>query len=362
MEDVFIAYHLDHPFTEIAEIGGAIERAGLFIPGYIPPAVGVLDLRGILYARHFERYEFVILPDRNLVSRMARVQMEGLGSSPDDTTRNAVNVLAFAKATDMHIEPSIAFHELAQHAGNDLAHEELHWFRIADNHDTWEWIEVALGHRSSFSPELSCLVPKPKRQDLSFPLSRWRRNYIVALKIAELELTPLPHVDRALRLIHWLHQDFLLAGPAALFATFYFSPMGMRKRLLKHLRSPDRERAIKGVQNAAWDITHLSDFVRRVSEGEVERRRYIFATSDKGLATIAPLLLKDLDSDANELGLARALEAWWPRKDAQRIVATLADCLSHSDAPDRRNNQPTPSDFIDTLTESGERFLRTVTL
>ncbi|MCG7394236.1 hypothetical protein MHY87_15120 [Microvirga sp. ACRRW] len=358
MEDVFISFRRGFPFDEVAEIGKSIEDAKIFVPGYIPPEVGLMDLRGFMYTQEYEQYDVVILPDRNLVSRMARAQRDGMGGAPDQPMKNAVNVLAFAKAMDMLMEPSIAFHELAHHGGSDLAYEELAWFRTADNHDTWEWIEAALGRRSSFSASPQRHLGEDAKRDLSYPLNRWRRNYIVALKIAELELKPLPHIEKALQLLHWLYQDFLLAGPAALFASLYFSPNGSRKRLIKYLRSPDRDRAIEGAKNAAWDITYLSDFAERVLKSEQERRRYIFATSDKSLARVAPLLVNDLYDLDGDAGLAAALGAWWPQGEAKRIVSTLIDYMSRSDAPDRHNNQPAPADFIDRLTECGEECLR----
>ncbi|CCV13171.1 conserved hypothetical protein [Mesorhizobium sp. STM 4661] len=134
--------------------------------------------------------------------------------------------------------------------------------------------------------------------------------------------------------------------------------MSSRKRLLKHLRSLDRERAIGGVKNAAWDITHLSDFVRRIDAGDRERKRYIFATADKGLARIAPLLLKDPHDNDIEIGLATALEAWWPHRDARRIVTALTEYIDHADKSERQINGPVSSDFIDALIERGESNLR----
>jgi hypothetical protein len=84
-----------------------------------------------------------------------------------------------------------------------------------------------------------------------------------------------------------MDNDFLLAGPAALFVSMYYGPMAARAGLFKQLRSPDRDAAIRGTKNAAWDMTHLSDFALRVSRAEKERRRYIFASGDLSLVQIA---------------------------------------------------------------------------
>ncbi len=46
---------------------------GVFAPGYIPPAAGLLHLDAMVYAKDEQGYDTIFLPDRNLVSRMARV-------------------------------------------------------------------------------------------------------------------------------------------------------------------------------------------------------------------------------------------------------------------------------------------------
>lgn len=74
---------------------------------------------------------------------------------------------------------------------------------------------------------------------------------MVALKAAELELSPMAPIERAKSLLRWMFEDFFLAVPAAIFAAMYFSPFANKRRLLNQLRPTDRERTIAGIRNAA---------------------------------------------------------------------------------------------------------------
>lgn len=325
MSDAFIVQlPPEFPLDDVLEIEKTLSESGALIPGYIPPAVGALALPAIFFAEH-EGWSITILPDRNITSRMARIARDGVRVPFDYPTRIAVRTMAFAQAMNIVIEPSIAFHELAHCEGNNIAHEELRWFRAADHGQARDWIDIALGRRE----RLGTIEPgQLLTDDLAFPLHRWRSNYLVALKVAELELTKMRYVERALRLFDWMVNDFLLAGPAAIFATMYFSPRSARRRLIKHIRSPERERAIKGIKNAAWDMTHLSMFAERAGSSEAERRRYLFATADRNLASIAPVLMVDPGESTLGNKLSSLLEEWWDPQDANAIALSLAEQIA----------------------------------
>jgi hypothetical protein len=78
-----------------------------------------------------------MLPDRNVASRWVQAIC---GDWPLIVQHGTAAVLmTFAQCTDIGIEPSIAFHELATGDGMEVALEELGWFRAADNHPTSEW-------------------------------------------------------------------------------------------------------------------------------------------------------------------------------------------------------------------------------
>lgn len=334
--EVVLVLPPEFPYPQLQEIASVLEKADIFVPGYIPPPIGLYDVDGFIHHAWVDKFETILLPDRNVVSRLAQVAKGEPLTGGDHAQRLvAAAILAFAQCLDIKIEPSLAFHELAPNQGNDSAHDELAWFRVADNGKPQEWVDFALGHTDRI-----LTVGKPKSiepVDLAKPLIRWRRNYAVMLKIAKLELSPeLTPVDRVLMLFQWMHSDFIMAGPAAIFACVYFAPINPpRQGLLKSLRSPNRERALAGIKNAAWDITHISDFVRRINETPEETHiRFIFTTLDEGLRIIASLVIGQHPDVPFSDGLALSLKQWWPEREAKRIADALRDFLGRKRPPD----------------------------
>lgn len=341
------------PYHELMALAPMLEGAGAFTPGYGPPPVGLCHPHGFLYTHGFQGQSTVLLPDRNIASRFAQIAMGALATND---LRLVAAIKAFCHFLDILVEPSVAFHELAHKQGNDIANEELRWFRIGDNGDAFAWFDYAIGRIDR--------IPSPAEQpridshDLAFPLRRWRRNYIVALKIAELELSSLSNLQRMLSLLDWMHSDFIIAGPAAMLACIYFAPNSPpRKGLLKRLNSPDRQRALEGVKNAAWDITHLSDFIKKVNEAEGEGTRYLFASTDRTLHKMAKFLF---DFGANGIHIdpmVEGLSAWWPSDQAKVIVERLARLFEDAAEPGRALNSPQPEGFIHRMTVRGENFV-----
>lgn len=343
------------PLQDVVALGVELMASGILAPGFIPPAAGLLTLEAIVYAKEQQGYDTVVLADRNLVSRMARVARDGHADLKDRASRSALALMAYCQAMNIDIEPSIAFHELGGAAGNLAAREELAWFRAADRAAALDWVALAAGRIS----RVTLGAPAPLT-DLDFerPIARWRRNYVAALKAAMLELTPtLNPIDRMIALIDWMDADFILAGPAALYAAMYFGPKAARAGLFKQLKSPNREAAILGVRNAAWDMTHLSDFVRRVGEAEAQNRRYIFASADDGLTQIASRLFLGPEAADGWPSLEESLYDWWSKRDAGR----LADAVFARFDPARLETREAPTlapPTVDRLIFAGEDELR----
>jgi len=329
----------DFPLADLQQIATMLEQEDVFVPGYIPPDVGMYDLMGHFYGSMMDNVSVVLLPDRNIVSRLAKATC---GCKADDQLRLAAAVLAFAHCLEIQIEPSIAYHELGPAQGNVAAYEELARFRLADNSHPRGWIDLALGRSDSISSLDAPLVVADSR-DLTKPLHRWRCNYIAALKIGELELLPLTPLERTLKLLDWMHDDFILAGPAVIFACHYFAPSFPRKRLFKGLRSDQRERALAGAANAAWDITHLSEFIRQSNEAHGSNTRFVFASLDESLRRIARTLFTATSEDPALDRLGTALADWWPGDQARKIATRLSEVTQRCREPawyEQQRNSP----------------------
>lgn len=345
------------PYFELRKLGEMLEENGIFVPGYIPPPVGLCVPDAFIFESQFEKISTTLLPDRNIVSRIAKI---ATGVPMDPILRKVAAIKAFCHYLDIQIEPSIAFHEQAQSQGNTRANEELAWFRSADNADPQPWLELAFGIKERLDSVLP--IRDSESLDLAFPLRRWRRNYIAALKIAEIELTGGPNLERLFNLFDWMKNDFMVAGPAAMMACIYYAPNSPpRAGLFKALRSPDRVRAINGIQNAAWDLTHLSDLVRRVNEAESGSNRLLFASFDEGLRNLARLLFICSSNGLDLRRISDAISVWWPSQHSIRIGEALADLFSCINDKDRKDRQLGSQITIDEMIARGEQSVAAFT-
>ncbi|WP_354065372.1 hypothetical protein [Devosia sp. 2618] len=309
----------DLPWEDLGEIGSHLASSATLVPGYPLPTEAAFSPIDLLQEKVAGRKRLVILPDRNVVSRMARIAQDGISYPPCQFTRLATMIMAFAQALDIEVEPSIAFHELAHRNGNEEAQEELTWFRAADEYQVQAWIDMAMGRID----RLPLSSPSAKEElNLAKPLKRWRCNYLAALKISSLSLTNMSAAERVERLLEWMEEDFIFAGPAAVYAVKYFSPNGVQRRMIKHLRSPSRDRALAGIRNAAWDMTYISDFVDRINKTG-HNTQNILVTSDRALADVAELIVQYASVTDQEENLEDGLATWWPEREARIISAQL---------------------------------------
>lgn len=358
-DDATIMFRLDSrfPLEDVEAIAARLAATGALTPGFIAPTAGLLAIPSMLYAKHIDGLPTVLLPDRNVVTRMARIAREGHIGRDDPPSRLALDLMAFAQAMDVDIEPGLAFHELAQVMGNDVALEELRWFRAADQGRATAWIDLAVGRTDQLPP----LQPGSLEElPLAAPPHRWRCNYAVILKATSLELDGgLSPARRFEILLDWMVTEFIFAGPATIFCTMFFSERAARGGLVKSLRSPDGKKVLDGIRNAAWDVTYLSELTRRAKPQSYEKARCIFASGDRALAELAPLLLIDEEDEAGyRREMASRVEKWWGR-DAVRLAGMLIDAiLAVQGRPAPTSPPPGVEDYVGFKIEEGEARIR----
>ncbi len=354
--DVHIQLPANFPYHDLVLIADQLQRAEVFVPGYLPAEAGLYKPESFLFEHRFMGIEHCILPDRNLVSRMAQVAR---GDRLDTHRHCAAALMAYAQCLNIQFDPSIAFHELAHNHGNEVALTELRWFRSADAARPQHWVDLVLGRMVRLPVEPA--FPILEAKDLAKPLRRWHRNYVVALKLAEIELSNRPSIEKQLELLNWMSSSFIVAGPAAVLAALYFSPHFPRRGLIKQLRAVHRERALVGVRNAAWDITYLSEFVGKVNASATTgggSSRYILASMDRGLRSVAATLLAARDPVADRTQAVEVFAEWWPRVDAEAIVTALvASIVTARRRMTMENDDRAPVDVAN-LIRAGEEALR----
>jgi hypothetical protein len=186
-DDSVFSYYVPIDPNDLLLIAESLRNRDVFNPTFLAPEVDRYD--PMVYRHQSARFSTstALLVDRNVVSRLADVVR---GAPPTPEHRLAAGVLAFAQCADIDIEPNIALYELARAQGQSAVIEELMVLRTADHVHPGYWGEIALGREDALGeyPSEVRMREADLAVDFTIWLRRWRRNYVLALKIAELEL------------------------------------------------------------------------------------------------------------------------------------------------------------------------------
>lgn len=347
---------IDFPVDDLIEASEMLRAASLLTPGYLPPDAGIYEPAVYFYARD-QGVQTVILPDRNVASRIAQLA-KGKDTTNDKQLKLSAALLGFAQLLNIDFEPGVSFHELAHRCGNTSSADELGWFRAADNALPQDMLNVALDRTNRVSRTYTPV--EAPHLNLELPLKRWNRNYITALKILELDLAPGKQVDKMLRLLDWMSTSLVFAGPALMLACVYLGTHSpARKNVFKNSRSADRMAAIAGVRNAAWDITHLSDFILRSNESaDLGNVQYLLASFDAHLKLTTNLLMTVGREGSDASLIAAGLVQWWGTKDAQRIALEVVIQLRRINSDSHVPKTSDDPDYISKLILLGERLVK----
>ena len=189
----------------------------------------------------------ILLADRNLLTRWINF---GRSCQVTEEHRFAAATLAFCQCCGILIEPNIALHEVAAEFGNEAASTEEAAFRAIDNTNPRVLADIAFSRYVNCPTSLAENENQFPRKQVEFctPLNVWRRNYVLALKIAALSLKGGQSYKLVEELFDWMYSEYLFLAPATILALCYFSPNSPKKGLLKQLQSNDRERALSGIR------------------------------------------------------------------------------------------------------------------
>jgi hypothetical protein len=353
----------EFPLTEEDhnEINQILRKRGVFAPSFIPQDEDVYD--PLMYRRQRLHHDTrtILFADRNVVTRWLALVT---GANASSEHRIPAAILAFAQASNMLVEPNLALYEAAATRGTNDANDELRLFRIADNIDTQHWASIGLGRtqRLPVSELERPTSPNCSEQiDFGMPLRQWRRNHIILMKLAELELQGLDGTRQLTELTRWMHEDFIIGGPALIFAVHYLAPNSARSGLLKNLRSIDREKAIRGIRNASWDLTLLSDWLVRISRQKAENTLTVLCSLDRKLMQLANMLAPQSNAEPSTESFLRSsfmklLEPWGPKR-SRELSEVIEGFLTNTDNPSRQIHRPEEVN-IDKLIEAGEKTVR----
>jgi len=120
----------------------------------------------------------------------------------------------------------------------------------------------------------------------------------------------------------WPVSEGFFDASALTFAVMYFG-VHRRANMLKSVNGNNLERARAGIRNAAWDLTYLSQWVRR-SRQEPEHP-WMFCTNDRVLAELGNYLVTD-ETDQSLSALSTVFDRHWSKRDAEALLAHYQHC------------------------------------
>lgn len=357
---VLEAYYFPIDQEDLEQIVDLLRAYEIFAPSFVQTASE--DVYHPLTYRRQESHHnttTTLLPDRNVVTRWLGLLQE---AEPTIQHRVSAAVMAFAQCSNVLVEPNLALYEAAMTAGSKAANEELYRFRIADNLQTIYWTEVALARSQKLviTGDLDRVTSAAAPIDFEMPLRRWRRNYIILLRLAELDLQGANRASQITELAKWMYEDFLIGGPALVFAVYYLTPNSKRKGLLKNLRSSDRQKALEGIKNAAWDVTFLSEWISRISHQKAKNTLTILCSLDHNLIRLANMLtprLIDRNSPESAKPPMQELFAPWGDRLSKQVSEIVDQFLGTTDNPNRQINRPDELN-IDAMISAAEAIVR----
>jgi hypothetical protein len=97
-----------------------------------------------------------------------------------------------------------------------------------------------------------------------------------------------------LRFLDWAFQDWYFSAASIALAARCFSHLTPRGAL-KNLRSRDRNLALQGLKNAAWDLTYITWWLQCLKRQDESKSLHVLCSCDKLLRQLAQGLLVPSD-------------------------------------------------------------------
>jgi hypothetical protein len=111
-----------------------------------------------------------------------------------------------------------------------------------------------------------------------------------SLKIALLERSSASQLQKMLTFEDWMINEYFLSASGALFGNFFLSPSRFKK-MIKNLNSPQQRLRLRGVRNAAWDITFIQEWSGHVRKESGTRQLWLGVSNDKAVLKTASRIL-----------------------------------------------------------------------
>lgn len=281
---------------------------------------------------HVHESKFTALLDRNIFSDIIALAKKTDKKSTTKTQKDACALLAFLQLSDSLIEPGMAIYEYIDSGYYEQAINELSLFRAVDNIHPQIFIDLALGRINSLpSNSLHSLRVDSIQELKGEDIHRWKLHYGFALKLASIEMTGGKPYEKIEAFLKWMYTDYLFSSSATTFGLIYFSDKRIKK-MVKNLNCSDSDKFIKGIRNAAWDMTVAHYWSKKAIENREKGALWLLCTEDKALREIANFMASTYNSneDLKEKSKSVFLN-YLGKKEGTRAYALYNSFISNHD-------------------------------
>ena len=295
--------------------------------------------QALLYRRQqaFHKTKTIALFDQNVLNDVIEPVKMGLvndGKPCSERGRFGAALMAFLQSANILIEPSFAIHEKGGHALKDLQ-----LFRCADNIDPVLYAKLALGKIDRLPIEALKILPPLEQHDFSKKITGRAILRIAMLKIANLELEVLKPKEKMAEFIRWSFETFCIARVPTVLACAFFSP-GRKHPMILGLKSPDRQRALQGIENALWDVQLIDNWSKRIKEQKTKNNLLVLCSRDRAVQNTAKILCHaEATPDEIDRILSEYFVSHWGDNDGRILVSMLLENQRNLDDPSRLLNK-----------------------
>jgi len=287
LDDDELIYHNPLPPGDVAALQNLLRESGCFVPSFAGADSYSVETYIVQYATN--RTETTFLFDRNLYSQAVALAK---GCPVTEGTRVAAAAMAFASCANTQMEPNLALYEGSASGAHKAWKRDLQIFHRADDIHPTNWAALALGYAERFD----CRIPGKRLQseasksfDPAAKLRFYGFVYPIALKMALISMAGGKSDKKMMELLDWVYNSWHFSAPALLLATRALS-QDPPKNIFKNIRSANRKKALRGIENAAWDLVYITAWFERIKTQSEANDLTVLCSRDKLLLEVAELL------------------------------------------------------------------------
>ncbi len=337
------------PLADLEFIQRLLEKENIIISSFKKDEMDVYHFINFIKEKEFFGTETYALIDRNIFSDVIAIikgeNVELRDGRDIGPLRIAAALMAFLQCANILIEPNLSLYEYAATKLSSAAADELKLFRKADNLHPRIYADIVMRRKAKITEEelnrLSA-IPSPE-VDFGLSLRYWRFNYTIALQLALLELRAISQEQKMELFLQWMCEEFFIGASATFFASLFFSTKRMRG-MVKKIGSANRDRALLGVKNAAWDLTFITTWAKKVEQFQKTNRLWLLCSRDKALVRIASCLFTTSKDDKVIMEKVRNIFVdHWGEKSGTNLYAYYLWVVKNLDDKHRQATQKLPS-------------------